>query len=368
MKRRDFIINSAAAGLFFSSPLLLKSCSTRKPKVLILGGTFFVGPAIVNAFKNQDHEITLFNRGITNPGLFPDLRLIKGDRETGPSAYDSLIEESWDVVIDVWPEKSNLVDEATRALKNNTKHYIFISSIAVYNDFQEVGLNESSEVVSLDLDKADWGYSEEKTAAENFVRDRFPENHTILRPGAIKGWRDPALDMLYWCIKLNNAEEILAPGTGNDPLQFVDVTDVGGFSQFAFENNLTGTYNCVGPPQALLWQEFLETGKNHFNSNAELFWPGETFLSENEVSSFVDLPLWAPLSEDRGFMQISNKKLLDSGYSLVPITNTLNDCMAWHKSQGNIVPDFGSEKTGLGLSSENETHLIQKLKLQQLQE
>ncbi len=104
-------------------------------------------------------------------------------------------------MIDVWPEKSKLVEEATRALKDHAQHYIYISSIAVYNNFQEVGLHEESDVVDCTIPKNEWGYAEEKLTAEGFVKDRF-QRHTIIRPGPIKGWRDPAQDLLYWCIKL----------------------------------------------------------------------------------------------------------------------------------------------------------------------
>ena len=341
------------------------SCSKTKGKlkILVLGGTNFVGPSIVNKALQNSHEVTLFNRGITNPKLFPNIRLIKGDRENGKKAYNPLIEEKWDVIIDVWPEKSVLVEEAVNALKSQTKHYIFISSIAVFNNFQEVGLHEESDVVSLDLSKDEWGYSEEKLAAENIVRLHFPDNHTILRPGAIKGWRDPALDLLYWCTKLNRNESIIAPGSGMDPIQFVDVNDIGKFTIMALENNIVGIYNCVGPRKVqLLWKDFLEVAKNHFNSKTELVWAKEDFLSNNNVASFSDLPLWAPLSEDKGFMQISNKKLSQTGFEFSPLNSTLDDCMKWFRTSMNKEIKFGTNGIDIGLNRTKELELIEKLK------
>lgn len=331
MERRDFIKKAAAASVLMSTNMMFSCSKTKgKLKILVLGGTYFVGPSIVNAALRNNHEVTLFNRGITNPKLFSNLKLIKGDRENGTEAYKTLLKEKWDVIIDVWPEKSELVDNATSSLASQTKHYIFISSIAVYNDFQEVGLNEESDVVSLNLNKNEWGYSEEKLAAENMVRERFPKNHTIIRSGAIKGWRDPALDLLYWCLKLNRDDSIIAPGSGMDPLQFIDVNDVGRFAIMASENNIMGIYNCIGPrKEPLLWKDFLSVSKTHFNSQAKLFWANEDFLKRNQVSSFTDLPLWAPLSEDKGFMQISNKKLSQTEFKFTPINTTLDDCMKW---------------------------------------
>lgn len=321
-----------------------------------------MGPAIVNAAIRGNHRITLYNRGITNPGLFPNLRLIQGDRESGISAYESLRKEKWDVVIDVWPEVSRLVDEATQALTGYTHHYIFISSIAVYDNYQEVGLTEESDVVSLQPALEMWGYSEEKLNAENIIRNRFPEHHTILRAGPIKGWRDTAMDLLYWCIKLNRDNRIIAPGSGNDPLQFIDVKDVGGFAIQAAEKNLRGTYNVTGPRnEQLLWKEFLTTAKKHFKSKTELIWASEDFLRQNNIQSFTDLPLWAPLSEDRGFMQISNNKLRNTGFQFTPFVKTFDDCLNWYKKGPNSDIKFGTPETGVGIERSREQKLIKMI-------
>lgn len=359
MERRDFIKKSAAMSALLSMNSLFASCSPQnKLKILVLGGTYFVGPSIVKAALKNNHSVTLFNRGITNPKLFPTLNLIKGDREEGINAYDPLMKEQWDVVIDVWPEKSKLVEEATRALIDHANHYVFISSIAVYNNFREVGLNEEYEVVSLALEKAEWEYPEEKLAAELFVQDRFPDNHTILRAGPIKGWRDPALDLLYWLIKLNRDESIIAPNSGLDQLQFIDVNDVGRFAIMASENKFFGAYNCTGPSkEPLLWKDFLEVSKKQFKSQTKLIWADEDFLEANKVSAFTDLPLWTPLWED-GFMQISNEKLIQTGFEFTPISSTLNDCMKWFEKDidSNII--FGTNETGLGLERSKELELI----------
>jgi 2'-hydroxyisoflavone reductase len=364
MERRDFIKKSIAASAILSTNSLF-SCANSKDKlnILILGGTNFVGPAIVDAALRNNHNVTLFNRGLTNPNLFPDLDLIKGDREQGIKVYDPLKKENWDIVIDVWPEKSRLVDEATNALMKHTAHYIFISSIAVYNNFQEVGLHEESKVVDLTSQKDDWGYAEEKLAAELFVKERFPNNYTIIRPGPIKGWRDPALDLLYWCLKLNRDDSIIAPGSGMDPLQFIDTNDVGRFAIMASENNFIGVYNCTGPmKEQLLWKDFLTYSKKHFNSKTELVWANEDFLKRNEVYSFSDLPLWAPLSEDKGFMQISNKKLIQTGFKYTSVNTTLDDCMKWYKDHIDQNVKFGTTDFNVGLERSKELDLIDKLK------
>ncbi|MGI9552959.1 MAG: NAD-dependent epimerase/dehydratase family protein [Aurantibacter sp.] len=363
MKRRNFIKNLGAAGIVAgTSPFL--SCSGRKHdlRILVLGGTDFLGPAIVKAGLLKGHKITLFNRGITNPDLFAELPLIKGDREKGVKAYDSIKERSWDVVIDVWPQQSKLVDEATTALQGFTKHYIFISSVAVYKDFTEVDRTEDYAMVPLPEDTSAWGYSEEKAASETLVSERFPKNHTILRPGPIKGWRDPAYDLLYWLIKLRRNESILAPGDGTDPLQFIDVNDVGQFAITAAENKAVGAYNCVGPKkETLKWRVFLETAKAHLKSSSELHWSSQEILRAQEVYAWNDLPLWAPISDDY-FMQISNSKSLAAGFTYTPIAKTIDDCLSWVQEQGDPDIVFGVGEEPIGLERRRELKVITSLK------
>ena len=361
MKRRTFIQASAYASLLGLSGLTSCNKSSSPLNVLVLGGTYFVGPAIVNAFLSSGHTVTLFNRGITNPDLFSQLPLIIGDREQGIASYDPLKDQKWDIVVDVWPEKAQLVEESVEALKDHASFYQFISSIAVYNDFQEVGLHEESNVIGLPDDRSKWYYSEEKLAAENVVRNHFPDNHTILRCGPIKGWRDPAVDLLYWCLRLKE-DKIIAPGSGDDFIQFIDVKDVGKFTAQAYDQKLSGTFNLTGPmAQQLKWNTFLNLLITHFDSSTSLIWADEAFLRKQEIYSFSDLPLWAPLSEDRGFMQISNNKLVNTGFQFTSIEETLADCMLWHDENERSKIAFGTQEVGVGLTKEKEEELLELL-------
>ena len=359
MKRRTFIKNlSASSFLLSTGPLFPHFKPLKKLKVLVLGGTNFLGPAIVKAALAQGHEITLFNRGITNPGLFANMPLIKGDREKGMKAYDPLKSKTWDVIIDVWPQHSKLVDEATAALQKNTEHYVFISSIAVYKDFNDKNRAEDYDRVNLPDDKTKWEYPEEKTASENLVAERFPDNHTILRPGAIKGWRDPAYDLLYWLIKLERGDSILAPGDGSDPVQFIDVNDVGKFAITACENKAFGAYNCVGPKkETLSWKTFLETAKQHLNSSSKLYWSSQDFLRSHEVYAWNDLPLWAPISDDY-FMQVGSSKSQSAGFTYTPLEKTIDSCLKWHQEHGDTDIIFGKGEEPIGLERAKELKVI----------
>lgn len=363
MRRRNFIKDISAAGLALGT-LPILSCANPKPglRILVLGGTEFLGPAIVKAGLQVGHQITLFNRGITNPQLFSELPLIKGDRELGSSVFMPLKGQHWDVVIDVWPQESRLVDDATKALQPLTDHYVFVSSVSVYKDFNIEGITEDYPMVPLPKEKETWGYSEEKAASEVIVTDRFPNNHTILRPGPIKGYRDPAYDLLYWLIKLQRSEPVLAPSNGEDPLQFIDVRDVGQFAIKAVENQLVGTFNCVGPKRdPLSWKEFLERAKKQLDSSSELCWSSENFLRENKVWAWDDLPLWAPISDD-AFMQISNKKSLAAGFQYSALEDTIDQCVAWNKEKGNSNMVFGIGEEPIGLEKSRELEVIGQLR------
>ena len=359
MKRRTFIKSTATASLFAGIPLKAFSTPKANLNILVLGGRDFLGPAIVDAALDKGHRVTLFNRNQTNPDMYPGLPLIIGDRATGNSCYSELIKSKWDVVIDVWPQQSQLVDEATQALKEHTKHYMFISSIAVYADYRQVGLRETAETVELPQDRTNWGYSEEKCRSEQFIKERFPDNHTILRPGPIKGWRDPAVDLAYWLLRIRDNKQVLAPGTGNDPIQFIDVKDVGGFTIDCAEREAYGIFNTTGPlPTTMTFRDFLDSCKAHTKSNAEIVWVDEAFLREQRVRSFDDLPLWVPLYEDPGFMQISNEKATRQGFRYSPATSTYADILQWYDQGLGGSHQFGREHDSVGLTTQREQELL----------
>jgi len=361
MKRRTFVKSAGIFSMLSSLSINTLSWTGEKLDILVLGGRDFLGPAIVNAAIEGGHQVTLFNRGITNPQMFEQLPLIKGDRKTGKSCYTALQKKKWDVIIDVWPEHSSLVDDATNELKDYAAHYIFISSIAVYQDYSQIGLNEQSELVGLPEDHTTWGYSEEKTRSEQLVKERFPDRHTIFRPGPIKGWRDPAVDVAYWLLRFQMNDQVLAPGSGMDPIQFIDVKDVGAFAVKSAEENHYGIFNTTGPRKtSLVFKEFLESCKTYTNSKAEIVWVEESFLRENKVRSFDDLPLWIPLSEDPGFMQISSAKADQYGFNYTDLDHTYRDILDWYGQGLGGTHQFGRQHNSVGLTAEQEQGLLAK--------
>jgi 2'-hydroxyisoflavone reductase len=359
MKRRTFVKTAGSACLLATLPTKAIPQSSRSLDILVLGGRDFLGPAIVKSALNYGHQVTLFNRNLTNPDLFTNLPLIIGDRSTGLNCYQPLKEKTWDVVIDVWPQESRLVDEATDALSEHARHYIFISSIAVYADYGQVGLDEESQTVGLPENTSDWGYSEGKARSEQIIVERFPDNHTILRPGPIKGWRDPAVDVAYWLLRMQKGKQVLAPGTGQDPIQFIDVKDAASFAISCAQEQHFGIFNTTGPlRQKFTFKEFLESCKAHTGSNAEIVWVPESFLRENQVRSFDDMPLWIPLHEDPGFMQISNIKSEKYGFVHSKLSSTYSDILKWFQQGLDGSHQFGRENDSVGLTIQREQELL----------
>jgi 2'-hydroxyisoflavone reductase len=359
MNRRSFFKSAGALGLLSSLPIETFSTTGDPLDILVLGGRDFLGPAVVNAAISSKHKVTLFNRNQTNPEMFTDLPLIIGDRKNGEASYQGLTNKTWDVVIDVWPQESQLVDDATKVLQEHAKHYLFISSIAVYADYSQVGLHEGSSTISLPQDKSQWGYSEEKTKSEQIVMARFPQNHTILRPGPIKGWRDPAVDLAYWLLRFKNNSRVLAPGSGEDPIQFIDVKDVGRFVVSCAENNRFGIYNTTGPKKMILtFRKFLESCKAHTQSQAEIVWVEESFLRDHGVRSFDDMPLWIPLHEDPGFMQISHQKSIQHSFQFSDLSATYRDILSWYENGLGGSHQFGRENDSVGITQQKEQQLL----------
>lgn len=331
MRRRTFLKLSAAglAALGTGCSPATVPAGSRK-KILVLGGTNFLGPAIVEAALGRGHEPTLFNRGITRPELFPQVEKLRGERALESDDLAALEgERRWDAVIDVWPEESGLVERTARLLAGRTDFYFFCSSIAVYTDFSRPGLDESAPV---HVDDPGW-YGGEKVLAEQAVEAHFPGRFGVARCHAILGPRDDGVSYHYWLRRLAQSDQILAPGTGEDRVQYVDVRDVAAWIVDCVESQRVGTYNLCGPSTPLTFRAFLEGSREAIGSSARLVWVDADVLRDDHgVRSFSDLPLWAPLDEDAGFYQISGAKAEAAGARYRPLVETARGAWDWYRS------------------------------------
>ena len=351
MNRRMFLgAATAAASCLLSRSDLFAANATRPKKILVLGGTNFVGPAIVEHALSAGHEITLLNRGITRPYLFPDVEKLKGDRRLGPKGLEALgSSRTWDAVIDVWPAEETLVRDSANHLVDRVGYYFFISSIAVYRSFARPWVKESAEL-RLHED----GYGGEKARTEKLIANLYPDRFGIARCPSIFGPRDPGSTLHFWLRNLHQNSEVLAPGSGKDPIQFVDVRDVARWVVGSVQKKLTGVFNTTAPP--LDFAEYLEACRTAVRSQAKLTWLSKDYLYSQGVEAFTQLPLWVPVEEDPGFFQISSDKAYREGFRVRPAGETI--AAAWHWYQSSFFDGTTFPHNGWGLGYEQQGKLL----------
>ena len=284
-------------------------------KILIIGGTKFLGRHLVDAAGAAGHEVTLFNRGKTNPALFPDLETITGDRE---QEMDKLSGREWDAVIDVAGYLPRIVRLSAEALKDSVRRYVFISSISVYADFRIRGLTEDSPVKqpareTEEVTPETYGWL--KALCE---RELDVHRSLIVRPGILVGPHDYTGRFTYWSWRVAQGGEVLVQGRPGRPLQLLDARDLAAWLLKMVEEGKTGTFNATGPGRPLTMGELLETCREVTGSDATFIW----------VDRDLDLPLWIP-EEKSGFDSIDNGKARAEGLTFRPLAETIRDTLAW---------------------------------------
>lgn len=329
-------------------------------KILVLGGTGFLGPEIVEALVASKHTVTLFNRDRTNKDLFPDLEKLQGDRRAGD--LKSLEGRAWDVVVDVFASQPKWVKATAELLAPKCKTYVFISTISVFNDNSKPGLDENGptfpEDPNLDTEDAvsNENYGPMKVRSEAIVRQFFPKTATIVRPGLIVGPTDPTDRFTYWPARIDRGGEVLAPGPGADPVQFIDLRDLGLFVATLINDGHVGTYNATGPGGKWTMSEFLSACKGATKSIVDLIWADPDWLLEQQVQPFMELPLWVPGAEMAGFMTVDCGKAIAHGLTFRPVAQTARDTMDWVKTR----PD--NYRWHAGITAEREQELLKRWK------
>jgi len=346
MKRRQFLKGSLIAGGTAIATLASSRsvfAETQPKRILVLGGTFFLGPPLVEAALGDGHTVTLFNRGITNSELFPHVEKLRGFRSPNPDDQNlsALGLRHWDVVIDVWPHDPAVVESTAQLLKEHTKHYLYVSSIGAYDskDFAQPNLKEEAALALWD-GPAD-SYSRGKAESERRLRAIVGDKLTIVRPGAIKGPGDDTPDILIWLRRMQKGRSVLAPGDGTDPVEIVDVRDVADFLIMAIDHSIYGTFNLTG--RSMSFREFLEGCKSATHSDAELIWTPASFLQaqslapQNLPNWFLNFPYWRPEPSRGNFARVSSQKAFDAGWETRPFRNTAIDYLKYIASLKNYV-------------------------------
>jgi 2'-hydroxyisoflavone reductase len=374
MKRRDFVRLGAMGALGASvvpggtllgeglepyAALETLGGAGRSMKVLVLGGTSFLGPAQVSYLLERGHAVTLFNRGRTNPDLFPGVERLVGDRST--TELDALRGREWDAVIDNSATVPRWVRESAGLLADHAGRYLYVSSISVYSDNSIVGMSEDAPVHQLDdpdtEDVFGANYGGAKALCEQYARDAFGDRATVVRPGLIVGPRDGTDRFTYWPLRVDRGGEILAPGNPADPVQFIDVRDLGEFMVRLVENGTSGDFNATGP-----LARPLEIGEMIYGIKAvsavpsTVTWVPAEFLAAQQVRAWQDMPAWIPPQPGmEGFSQIDVSRAVSAGMTFRPLAVTAEDTLAWTRSWSE---ERKEAPLRFGLSAEREAAVL----------
>lgn len=318
--------------------------------VLVVGGTRFVGRAIVEAARGRGADVTLFNRG-NRADVFPELPLIEGDRDR-PEDLARLSERTWDAVIDTCAYRPPQVRALLEALAGQP-HYTLISTISVYADASEGGPDEKAPVHPPLVDGEVTGetYGALKVGCER-AADGAGVPLLIVRPGLVAGPHDPTDRFTYWPVRVAAGGEVLAPGGPDVDVQWIDVRDLGAFVAASVEATRTGTFNVVNPPGRDSLGGLLAASATAAGTAPEWVWADESFLLDQGVAPFRDLPLWVP-ADDRGLMRTSNARAAAAGLVCRPTIQTVRDTLAWART------DRGDGAWSAGLDADRERRLIE---------
>jgi len=327
--------------------------------ILIIGGTRFLGRHLVDSALSRGHQVTLFNRGKSNPDLFPNIETIIGDREHD---INKLSGRTWDAVIDTCGYVPRIVRKSGVGLERSVGRYVFISSISAYDDaiLTKVGIDESDAVGKLKDETVEVitgeTYGPLKALCEKTILDLYGERGLVVRPGLIVGPNDPTDRFTYWPVRVAKGGDVLAPEKPEVPVQIIDVRDLSEFIIKLIEDKASGIYNATGPDYELTFGAMLETCKQVSLSDANIHWASVEFLEQNKVAPWSDMPVWVPDNEEnQGFSRVNISKGIKAGMKFRPLEDTVRDTLAW----------VGTRPTDhewrAGLKSEREQELLNLL-------
>lgn len=325
-------------------------------RLLLLGGMRFLGRAVVDAALAQGHDATIFNRGRSDPPPARVRRVI-GDREGGLGALDGL---EVDAVIDTSGYVPRLVRAAAERFAGSGAHYVFVSSISVYADVTP-GQDESAPVHVLEDPATEEvtgaTYGGLKALCERAAETALPGRVANVRAGLIVGPHDYTDRFPYWVRHMAGAAETLAPGTGEGPVQLIDVRDLAEWILRLAERRIAGTFNGTGPERPWTFRALLEAMRTALGGTAPLTWIDEPFLLEQGVVPFNELPLWVP-AESAGFLRCDVRRAVDSGLTFRSIADTARDTKTWLDALAPAAPRRSDSLVGATLSREREEAIL----------
>jgi 2'-hydroxyisoflavone reductase len=337
-------------------------------KLLIIGGTRFLGRHLLTAARARDHEVTLFNRG--NYPAEPGVEMIHGDRHNDADLA-KLKRRRWDVVIDTCGHLPRTVRSAAEILSNSVDVYVFISSQNAYASVSVPGVDETFPRATLTTEQLDQAnaidtsgqpsygalYGGLKALSEQAAEEAMPNRVLIVRPGLIVGPYDYTDRLTYWVARVARGGEVLAPGRPERFVQFINARDLGEWIVSMAERKAAGIYNTNFTPGQLTMQSVLEECKVASDSNASFTWASEDFLLRENVSAWSAMPLWLPEEAAphlKGFMFINCDKAIAAGLRFRPLNETIRDTLTWYQTERS------NEELKAGIAGDKEQALLRK--------
>lgn len=322
-------------------------------KLLVIGGTRFVGRALVETALERGHDVTLFHRGRTNPDLFPNATHIHGDRDGGLSV---LGDARYDAALDTCGYVPRIVRASAEYLADKVDRYVFISTVSVYEDTGEADRAEDAPLSTMEdhtIEEINGEtYGPLKVLCEEVLHEVFNRRALIVRPGIIVGPHDPTNRFTYWVRRIREGEQVLAPGQPDRPVQVIDTRDLATWTIQQVEKRATGTYNAVGGVEPYQFAEMLQACIDGTDSDAELVWADDDFLEAQTVQPFTELPLWLPGNDMHSVFTINNARAIEAGLTFRPLEEIVRDTLAW-------VDAYEGELPGkAGISREREAELL----------
>jgi nucleoside-diphosphate-sugar epimerase len=300
-------------------------------RLLVLGGTKFLGRHAVEAALAAGHEVTIFTRGRTNAELFPEVQHLRGDRDGDLGALEG---GEWEGVLDTSGYVPRIVRRTAELLRDAVGRYVFVSSISVYADFS-LPVDESSPLAELEdpaTEEVMEHYGALKAACEGVVEETFGERSARVRAGLIVGPHDPTDRFTYWPRRIAAGGEVLAPGSPAAPVQFVDVRDLAAWLVKLALEGPGGVFNATGPAEPLSFAELLERARAAIGSDATFVWTEDERILQAEVQPWTELPLWLPGSDQAGMARADISRALAAGLVFRPLGETVADTLAWDRT------------------------------------
>jgi 2'-hydroxyisoflavone reductase len=362
--RRTFLASASLAAAAGAMPHWAMAKAEKPLSILVLGGTRFIGVQMTELALQRGHRVTLFNRGRTNPTLFPQVEKIQGDRN---GQIDGLKGRKWDAVIDNSGYYPRAVKLTAELVAPTAAQYLFVSSISVYPTFSEPRTEDSpvGKIADETTEKVDNDtYGPLKALCEKAAETAMPGRVTVLRPGLIVGPQDNTDRFTYWPARAARGGEMLAPGKPSDGVQIIDARDLAAFAIHTLEQRTMGIFNIVSPPGKFTMGDIVDESIRAANALVKpnpapkALWAPPDFLDVQKVQGWSDMPVWLDAKGDEAaFAKTSAARAVKAGLKFTSMRKTCHDTLAWHLTR----PAAEREKLRAGISADREKEVLAAL-------